>query len=74
MLLLITSAAGLPPYEIHSSSISRPSVVTINSPCTIFGGSGGTSTVKVAKRDRMPGVPAKFNAHGYYYYCYCSIS
>uniref|UniRef100_A0A8W7P211 Uncharacterized protein n=1 Tax=Anopheles coluzzii TaxID=1518534 RepID=A0A8W7P211_ANOCL len=54
----VISAAGLPPTDTHSSSISRSSVVTRKSPCTIFGGSGGTNTVSVAKLDLMPGVPA----------------
>uniref|UniRef100_A0A182V7F7 Uncharacterized protein n=1 Tax=Anopheles merus TaxID=30066 RepID=A0A182V7F7_ANOME len=54
----VISAAGLPPTDTHSSSISLSSVVTRKSPCTIFGGSGGTNTVSVAKLDLMPGVPA----------------
>lgn len=50
-----TSAAGLPPTDTHSNSISRSSVVTRKSPCKIFGGSGGTSTDIVANLERIPG-------------------
>lgn len=55
----VTSAAGFPPTDIHSNSISRSSVVTIKSPWIIFGGSGGTKIVSVAKRDRIPGSAVK---------------
>lgn len=55
----ITSAAGFPPTDTHSNSISRSSVVTRKSPCRIFGGSGGTSTVSDANRERIPGCPVE---------------
>lgn len=53
----LTSAAGFPANDTHSSSISLSSVVTRKSPCTILGGSGGTRTVTVANLDRIPGSP-----------------
>lgn len=60
----LTSAAGFPPDEIHSSSISLSSVVTMWSmlvlPFTIFGSSGGTRTVTLAYRDRIAGVPSNW--------------
>lgn len=59
-IFIVTSAAGFPPTDIHSNSISRSSVVTIKSPWIIFGGSGGTRIVSVAKRDRIPGSAVNF--------------
>lgn len=55
----LTSAAGFPANDTHSSSISLSSVVTRKSPCTILGGSGGTRTVRDANFERMPGSPAR---------------
>lgn len=60
LLNWITSAAGFPPTDTHSNSISRSSVVTRKSPCKMRGGSGGTNTVSVANLDRMPGWPEIF--------------
>ena len=57
MATVLTSAAGFPANDMHSSSISLSSVVTRKSPCTILGGSGGTRTVRVANLDRIPGSP-----------------
>lgn len=68
----LTSAAGLPPTEMHSSSISRSSVVTIKSPWVIFGSSGGTSIVIVANLDRTPGCPINFPFHDFVF-VYTSI-
>lgn len=57
----LTSAAGFPPNDTHSNSISRSSVVTISSmlelPFTIFGCSGGTNTVICALLERIAGAP-----------------
>lgn len=57
----LTSAAGFPPDDTHSNSISRSSVVTISSilalPFTIFGCSGGTNTVICALLERIAVAP-----------------
>ena len=47
-LVFVTSAAGFPFSDMHSNSISRSSVVTMESPWVIRGGSGDTSTVSFA--------------------------
>lgn len=44
-VLVCTSAAGFPFSDTHSISISRSSVVTMKSPCNIFGWSGDFRTV-----------------------------
>lgn len=59
---MLTSAAGFPPDDIHSSSISRSSVATISSmlmlpSLTILGFSGGTNTVTCALRERIACAP-----------------
>lgn len=69
-MMILTSAAGLPPRETHWISTSRSSVVLRVSPLTMIGFSGGTFTVKTASRDRMGETPSAMsgdrNFHDYW--------
>jgi hypothetical protein len=55
VMVLLTTAGGFPPSDIHSSSSGTFSVTVMDSAGTIRGRSGGTSTVSVAFRDLMAG-------------------
>lgn len=54
-----TSAAGFPPTETHSRSISWSSTAWSTGLWSILGGSGGTRTVSLAYLDLIGGSPNK---------------
>lgn len=54
-LFVFTVAAGLPPIDMQSNSMSLFSFVSMKSPCIIRGGSGGTKTSILANCERIPG-------------------